>query len=131
MVIFGAQGIRDAIVKSYHKHVQVFKGQPLPNGTSLHQAGLYAALSTRYMAGFNAKSEEVIWLELTPFLRLQPDTGLAALAEYVVYKEMPSKANEAWLSEQIKKGLSLYENEERESYLMVANMNAFEWTFLE
>lgn len=130
MAIFGAQGIRDAMVKSYHKHVRKFTGQPLPNGTSLHQVGLYGALSTRYMVGFKDASEVVIWSELTPFLKLEPDTGLAALAEYVVYKEMPIKADEAYLSKQVKKGLSLYEEEERESWLMAANINRFAWTSL-
>lgn len=113
-----------------HKHVRKFTGQPLPNGTSLHQVGLYGALSTRYMVGFKSALEVVIWSELAPFLKLEPDTGLAALAEYVVYKEMPIKADEAYLSKQVKKGLSLYEDEERESWLMAANINRFAWTSL-
>lgn len=130
MAIFGAQGIRDAIIKAYHRHVRKLAGQSLPNGTSPHQVGLYGALATRYMAGFESVSEVVIWGELAPFLNLEPDEGLAALAEYIVYKEMPVKADKSWLSKQVKKGLSLLGGEERESLEMMAKINGFTWTSL-
>ena len=130
MAIFGAQGIRDAMVKSYHRHVRKWTGQSLPDGTSLHQVGLYGALSSRYLAGLKSISEVVVWAELAPFLKLEPDQGLAALAEYVVYKEMPAKADEAYLSKQIKKGLSLWKGEGREEMEMAAKINEFAWTSL-
>jgi hypothetical protein len=130
MTIFGAQGIRDAMVKSYHRHIRKCTGKPLPNGTSLHQAGLYGALGTRYMAGFKSVPEVVIWAELAPFLNLEQNDGLQALAEYVVYKEMPLDANKKWISEQIKKGLSLLRDEERKGIEMMAKVNRFAWTSL-
>ena len=127
MAIFGAQGIRDAMTKSYHRHVAKFRGQVLPDDTSLHQVGLYGALGTRYMARFQPVLEVVVWAELAPFVNLNPNDGLTALAEYVVYKETPLDAKREWLSDQIKKGLSLLGDEEREALEMVARMNKFVW----
>lgn len=131
MAIFGAQGIRDAMAKSYHKHVRKCTEQSPPHGTSLHQAGLYGALASRYLSGFKSIPEVAIWAELAPFLKLEPNQGLAALSEYVVYKEMPSKADVAYLSKQIKIGLSLWNGEEREGMEMAAKINGFAWTWLE
>lgn len=127
MAIFGAQGIRDAMTKSYHRHVRQWTGQSLPDGTTLHQVCLYGALSTRYKAGFQSASEVVIWAELAPFLNLEPDYGLAALAEYVVYKEKPLDAKRKWLSSQVKKGFLLLEEDEREAMKMMAEANGFAW----
>ncbi len=127
MAIFGPQGIRDAMTKSYHSHIAKFTGQVLPEETSLHQMGLYGALGTRYMAGFQPVIEVVIWAELAPFINLNPDDGLAALAEYVVYKETPLDAKREWLSEQVKKGLSFLGDEEREAIEIMAEVNKFVW----
>jgi len=127
MTIFGAQGIRDAMTKSYHRHVAKFRGQVLPDDTSLHQVGLYGALATRYMVRFQPVLEVVLWAELVPFVNLNPDDGLEALAEYIVYKETPLDAKRDWLSDQIKKGLSLLGDEEREAIEIVANMNKIVW----
>jgi hypothetical protein len=130
MAIFGAQGIRDAMYNSYKKHIRVFENQPLPEGTTLHQVGLYSALSTRYMAGFEEKTEVELWSELAPFLELEPNDGLAALAEYIVYKEMPVKADVSMLTKFIKKGLSLLIKEEHRSLVDVARLNNCMWTTL-
>ena len=130
MAIFGPQGIRDAMTKSYHRHVAKLDGESSPDGTSLHQVGLYGALATRYMAGFHPVSEVVVWAELAPFVNLNPNDGLAALAEYVVYKETPLDARREWLSEQIRKGLSLLGDEEREALEMVARANKLVWVEL-
>ncbi len=130
MAIFGPQGIRDAMFKSYRKHVNIFRNRPLPEGTTLHQVGLYGCLGTRYMTGFKMQSEVELWLELTPFLKLTPDDGLAALAEYIVYKEMPAKADVMMLTDQLKKGLSMLNQEEQETTLVVARINSFTWTYL-
>ena len=127
MAIFGPQGIRDAMTKSYHRHVAEFTGKVLPDETSLHQMGLYGALGTRYMAGFQSVLEVVLWAELTPFVNLNPNDGLAALAEYVVYRETPLDAKREWLSGQIKKGLSVLADEEREAIQIAAEINRFVW----
>ena len=130
MAIFGAQGIRDAMTKSYHKHVHNLAEQALPDGTSLHQAALYGALATRYMAGFKSKPEVVVWTELAPFLNLPPDEGLTALAEYVVYKQMPAEADIRTLSAQIVRGWSLLAKDERESLRTMAEINNVAWLSL-
>ncbi len=130
MAVFSAQGIRDAMTKSYHKHVRDLTGKPLPDGTSLHQAALYGALATRYMAGFKSTPEVVVWTELVPFLNLPPDEGLAALSEYVVYKEMAAKADMATLSAQIRRGWSLLAQDERESLSAMAEINGVAWLSL-
>ncbi len=127
MAIFGEQGIRDAMTKSYHKHVRDLAEQALPGGTSLHQAALYGALATRYMAGFKSKPEVVVWTELAPFLNLPPDEGLAALAEYVVYKQMPATADVPTLSAHIVRGWSLLAEDERESLRTMAEINNIAW----
>jgi len=132
MAIFGAQGIRDAMIKAYHRYARrpLVQGIAMGKDIPLHQFCLYGALSSRYLAGIKSIPEEVIWAELAPFLELEPDDGLAALAEYIVYKEMPAKADVSYLSRQVKKGLSLYDDEEREAFLRVANMHEFGWTLL-
>ncbi|MBU0640078.1 MAG: hypothetical protein ABII12_13100 [Planctomycetota bacterium] len=130
MAVFGAQGIRDAMTKSYHKHVRNLTGQALPEDTSLHEAGLYGALATRYKAGFKSMPEVAVWSELAPFVHLPPDEGLAALAEYVVYKEMPAKADRPALSAQIRRGWSLLDQDERESMEAMAEINGFPWLLL-
>lgn len=127
MTIFGPQGIRDSMIKAYHRHVCKWSGQSLPDGTSLHPLGLYGALVTRYMARAQSVSEVQIWMELTPFIKLEPDDGLKALAEYIVYKEMPLDANREWLSEQVRKGLSLLGEEERKMFEIMAEVNKFAW----
>ena len=130
MAIFGAQGIRDAMTKSYHKHVREATGNTLPDGTSAHQAALYGALATRYSAGLKSTSEVVVWAELAPFLNLPSDEAIAALAEYVVYKEMPAKADTQALSAQIGRGLSRLAQDERESFTMLAEINSVAWLSL-
>jgi hypothetical protein len=130
MAIFGAQGIRDAVLKSYQKHIHKFERESLPEGTTLHQMGLYGCLATRYMAGFQSKSEVELWSELLPFVRLKADDGLAALAEYIVYKEMPPEADVTALTERLRDGLSLLAKEEREMAMVAAQVNAFAWVGL-
>ena len=130
MTILGAQGIRDAMVKSYHRHICKLRRHPPPAGTTLHQAALYGALATRYIAGFEPRLEVAVWMELAPFLNLEPDEGLAALAEYVVYKEMPTEADAATLSISIRKGLAFFDEEQREAFEMTAIGQGFAWTLL-
>ena len=127
MTIFGAQGIRDAMTKSYHRHIRKLQGYPKSDGTTLHQASLYGALASRYMVGFKNVSEAAIWAELTPFLTLDPDDGLIALAEYVVYKEMPTKADVELLTRHINNGLSLHNEEDREVMEQMAIINNCVW----
>ncbi len=130
MAIFGAQGIRDAMYKSYHKHVQVAREQPLPDGTTEHQMGLYGGLASRYVLSFKRPQEELIWLELTPFLNLAPETGLRALAEYIVFKEMSLNADVAWLTDRVQEGLDRMAAEEREIITATAEGKNWAWVAL-
>lgn len=130
MAIFGAQGIRDAMTKSYHKHASELIGKALPDGTSIHQAALYGALASRYKAGFKPMPEVAVWAELSPFLKLPSNEAISALAEYVVYKEMPAMADVPALSAQIRNGLSLLPHEDRESMKTVAEINDAAWLSL-
>ncbi len=82
------------------------------------------------MAGFKSTPEVVVWAELAPFLNLPPDEALAALAEYVVFKEMSAKADIPTLSAQIGRGLSLLAQDERESLKTMAEINGVAWLSL-
>lgn len=130
MAIFGAQGIRDAMTRSYHKHVRELQGRQLPGGTSLHEAALYGALASRYIVSFQSAPEAVIWMELAPFTKLEPQQGLDALAEYVVYKEMPAKADTVMLAKSIRLGLSAWSDDALQGIMMGARLNNFPWASL-
>jgi len=128
MAIFGAQGIRDAMSKSYFHHVEVARQQGTPPGTSLHEFAMYGALASRYAVSFQSVAEEMVWAELAPFIRLQPDLGLKALAEYVVYKEMSIKADIPWLETVVRQGLRMWDEENRQAWLATATAMGFLWT---
>ncbi|MBI5763032.1 MAG: hypothetical protein HZA51_05860 [Planctomycetes bacterium] len=130
MAIFGSQGIRDAMTKSYHKHISDLDPKKIPDGTSLHQAALYGALATRYIVSLKPKAEVVVWLEIAPFMRLPSNDAVNALAEYVVYKEMPTEARVATLTSQVRKGWSLLPQEEQETLKAVAEINGVAWLSL-
>ena len=130
MAIFGAQGIRDAMTNAYRTHVRALEGQAIPDGTSLHEAAMYGALATRYAAGSTPRPESMIWAELAPFVRLPPEEGLDALAEYVVFKEMRSFADVVMLSVCVRRGLSLLSGEERDTYGLLSEAGGFEWSVL-
>ena len=82
------------------------------------------------MAGFKSTSEVAVWAELAPLLNLPPDVGIAALSEYVVYKEMPAKADIPALSDQIRRGWSLIAQDERESLSAMSEINCVAWLSL-
>jgi len=48
-----------------------------------------------------------LWAELTPFLLMTEKTACEALAEYIVYKETPSRARVSWLRQIISTSLRL------------------------
>jgi len=127
MTIFGPQGIRDAMTNSYRKHLRKLAGDSLPSGTSLHHASLYGALTTRNMVGSESQSEAEVWTELAPYLNLPSEEAVAALAEYVIYKEMPEKTDVENLRVQVRRGWSLLALDERESFGMLAEINGVLW----
>jgi hypothetical protein len=146
-----AEGVREAMRMSYDKHFRLAQ-QPdiFASGTQSHEAGLFGALASRLrLSGVSigsitdwrsligkhitSPSAEVrVYAELMPFLYLEPTVAREALAEYVVYKEMPLDANRKWLSEQVRKGLSLIGEDEYKALMiaMLAKVNKFAWTEL-
>ncbi len=113
--------------KSYFHHVEVGRQQGTPSGTSLHEFGLYGALASRYVVSMETVPEPIVWCELAPFQHLEPEAGLTALAEYVVYKEMPTKADIPWLESIVRRGLSMWNEENRGNLVEMASVSGFSW----
>lgn len=92
----GTEGIREAMRESYEKHYKLAQVHEFP-GLTPHEAGLLGALGTRYKAWGKKVSEQLLWIELTPFLMMEERQAVEALAEYVVFKEYPKRARTLWL----------------------------------
>jgi hypothetical protein len=108
----GADGCREAMAESYQKHVRLAQ-QGHGTDEPPHRCGLYGALGTRYMSGGDQKPEPLLWGELAPFLAMDPDTGLKALTEYVVYQEYSaSETDLSWLSGQVNSALRVCNEED-------------------
>ncbi len=99
------EGGRDAMRDSYKKHVKIAQQRKLSN---VHQIGLYGALASRYRVKWQQPvkpTEPEIWVELIPFLSMNEQESIEALAEYVLYKEWPVESKISWLEEKINKAL--------------------------
>jgi hypothetical protein len=96
--------LRDAVRRSYNEHRLQ---SSLPVVTPPHRAGLHDALRARYTARGQIINEMYLWAELTPFLLMTEKTACEALAEYIVYKETPSRARVSWLRQIISTSLRL------------------------
>ena len=60
--------------------------------------------------------EGALWAELTPFLSMEPDSlGVQALAEYVVYQELPGNAKDEWLGWVVEREIAATRPEDRDS----------------
>jgi len=130
MAIFGHQGIRDAMIASYQKHVELARTNGAPAGSTPHECGMYGAFATRCRLGLRGLfgvDETQMWMELMPFMPLEPDAGLAALAEYIVYKESPKDADYDLLDRAVLKGLRMLDEDTRASILSVARAKKFRW----
>ena len=111
-----ADGTRAAMRKAYMRHAEAYRSgeaPSLPQGTSFHDAGLYGALASRYAASSGKepgpKMEQLIWLELLPFVHLPVGLGVEGLAEYVVWKEEETtqEANKDFLKDAVSQGLKI------------------------
>jgi hypothetical protein len=136
--INNAEGIRESMRMSYDKHFRLaIEGKiPLNRGTP-HQTALYGALGSRYLVrGVPVDSviaEALIWTDLLPFFYLDQHTAREALAEYVVYKEMPKDANISWLTTLVQKGCQVGKDnhqEEYDTFMTVAKANGVVWLLL-
>lgn len=74
------------------------------------------------------------WAELLPFLYLDKQTGREALAEYVVYKEMPKDAKISWLETVVQRGCELAKSKNGKkaynAWMPVAKTNRAVWLLL-
>jgi tetratricopeptide (TPR) repeat protein len=126
----GADGIREAMRDSYEKHVRLAKEGKIPSTDPPHSVGLYGALCSRYRARGKPVVEVVLWGELAPFLLMKEDEAVEALAEYVVYKEMPNKARIAWLKELINSSIESCKDNSRKVTAAIGLLNQVTWCSL-
>ena len=115
-----ADATRESMRASYKKHLLAAQQGKIPlNGdTTPHLAGLYGALSTRYIAAGIPKQEPFVWSELAPFLLMNDPDSVEALVEYVVCQEHPSEGKEAWLRKLINDALRTLQNANEERRAM-------------
>ena len=86
------EGIREAMKLCYQKasgHNFLFDIDP-----KKHNLGMILALSSRYLTFGIERSPEYLSMELAPFFMISSQLiAVNALCEYVVFKELPNKAN--------------------------------------
>lgn len=137
--INNAEGIRETMRMSYDKHFKLaMNGKiPLSAGTTPHLAALYGALGSRFVVSGvpvdNAVAEILIWADLLPFLYLDQQIAREALAEYVVWKEMPKDAKISWLTTVVQKGCQVGKDNHQEEYdahMTAAKVNSAVWLLL-
>ncbi len=100
-----ANACREAMKKSYEKHVRLAGEGKSPSTNPPHSLGLYGALGTRYLAQGTPVVEVALWGELAPFLIMKEEQAVGALAEYVVFQEHPKDAKVVWLKRVINAAL--------------------------
>jgi hypothetical protein len=123
----GADGIREAMRDSYERHVRLAKEGRIPTTDQPHSIGLYGALASRYRARRKSVVEVVLWGELAPFLSMKETEAVEALAEYVVYKEMPTKARTAWLAERVNSTIQSCKDNSRKAMAAAGVVNQVAW----
>ncbi len=142
--IYSAESIRKTMRRSYDKKFELADKSGIAqtasraSGDSLHETtryfALFGALEARYLvSGVPTNiTEEVIWAELLPFLYLDKATGRKALAEYIVYKEVPSDADIPWLETIVQRGYKLAKSKQNKynALMPVAETNEMVWLLL-
>jgi hypothetical protein len=147
--VLNAEGVREAMRIAYDRHYRLAQRRPNAMGEiSAHEYALFGAIGSRLrLSGFcitqpqdwrrlvgpqtcDLQAELRIWLEVIPFLYLDESTAREALAEYVVYKELPLDVRRTWLKEVVNRGYRLTMNEEDadlESLLAICRAAKVEW----
>jgi hypothetical protein len=93
-----AAGIRAAMRDSYQKHLKKARLGQIGVGTDPpHATAMFGALGTRNKVLGLPFGEPYLWTELFPFLELDDQEGLEALADYAVWRELPSDLTERQL----------------------------------
>jgi hypothetical protein len=135
--INNAEGIRESMRMSYDKHFKLAMNSKISlNSGTPHQAALYGALGSRFLVSGvpvdNAVTEMLIWADLLPFIYLDQHIAREALAEYVVYKEMPKDAKISWLTTVVQKGcqVGMDNHQEYDTFMTVAKANGAVWLLL-
>jgi hypothetical protein len=105
----------------------IYQLQPPENGVPAHHSALHGALALRYAASYRGVPEAVVWLEVAPFLTLSSEQSVAALAEYVVFKERPAKADRELVETSVRRGLELLGDEDRQLFVSAAREYRFGW----
>lgn len=133
------EGIREAMRMSYDKHLKLSIEGKIHSLTPTQPEwlALYGALSTRYVVSGvpidNMIAEWLIWADLLPFLYLEPDIAREALAEYIVYKEMPRDARISWLTTIVQQGCKIGKDKNDDEYnelMATAEANGAVWLLL-
>ena len=141
--INNAEGIREIVRRSYDENFSLVVKIGLAQ-TASKVAGDSLSETTQYFALFNVmevyyfvsgldNAEKSIWAELLPFLYLDKQTAREALAEYVVYKEMPKDAKISWLETVVQQGCELTKSKKIKAYnawMTVAKTNGAVWLLL-
>ena len=131
----GADGIREVMRESYDKHVRLSQRGEIPLADLPHSLGLYGALGSRYRARGKPVMEDIGWEvlirgELSPFMLMKETEAVEALAEYVVYKELPQKARITWLKELINSSLRSCKDDSKIAMATVGLINQVAWCSL-
>ena len=126
----GADGCREAMRESYHKHVQIAREGRIPTTDPPHTVGLYGSLGSRYRARGTPIVEAVMWGELAPFLAMREVEAVEALAEYIVYQERPRDARVPWLKNLVNSSLLSCKDSSRVAMAAVGFINQVAWCSL-
>jgi len=132
-----ASSIRFAVLFAYDKHLKLAVEGSVPQEVRdedpAHLA-LFSALGTRLLShkGLVLPADHVaLWAELAPFLHLEQEVAREAIAEYVIYKELPRVAKCAWLKTVLQRGCELGEHKEGfQDMIHIACGNGAAWVKL-
>jgi len=142
--INNAEGIREIVCWSYDEsfNLVVKSGVAQPaskvSGDTLSETtrhfALFGVMEKYFFASGVENVKRSIWAELLPFLYLDKQTGREALAEYVVYKEMPKDAKISWLETVVLRGCELAKSKNAKkaynAWMPVAKTNGAVWLLL-
>ena len=93
--LFGAaNGSRESMREAYERNAAFHLLAPV---SYRHFFGLYGALATRYYARGWPVFEDLIWLDLVPFLLMRQPDAIDAVAEYALYQENVRDIRIQWL----------------------------------
>ena len=109
---------------SYERHLRTALRPGRAVVDSPHRIALYGALASRYRTRGISPLEPELWAELAPFVSMTPDAlAVQALAEYVVYQELPDDARQEWLRRVVEQEIATTRGEVRDPFLAGRRLN--------